>query len=220
MSRGYFITFEGLDGAGKSTQVAALGAALRAAGHDVVTVRPSDTELGEMARGFLLQHMDAPLEPWSEALLFVAARVQLLQEVINPALERGAVVLGDRFADSTLAYQGGARGLGIERLRELHRQACGDLWPDLTLLFDLPLDAAVLRQRAQQLPLDRIESSSTDFHRAVQRTFEQLAAEEPHRFVRIDATRSVVEVAQQIWEVVNSRLSSRQSPARQVVAAG
>src|SRR5476649_136439 len=112
---GCFISFEGLDGAGKSTQVAALGGALRADGRTSVSLRPSDTELGEMAQSFLLTHqLDKPLDPWAEALLFIASRAQLLRETILPALNDGDVVVVDRWADSTLAYQGGGRGLKLD----------------------------------------------------------------------------------------------------------
>ncbi len=110
--RGFFISFEGLDGAGKSTQVASLAGALRQQGHDVVTVRPDETHLGEILHSFVLQHQRGPaLEAWAEALLFTAERVQLLHENILPALRRGAVVIADRYANSTIAYQGGGRGI-------------------------------------------------------------------------------------------------------------
>ncbi len=157
---GFFISFEGVDGAGKSTQVAALAAALRSDGHEVLTVRePGETAVGEVIRGLLLRPAAAPLDPWAEALLFVAARAQLLAETVLPALMRGVVVIADRYVDSTLAYQGGGRGLDPRSLRALHRAACGDVWPDLTLLLDLPPGAADRRRRDSQLPLDRMELS-------------------------------------------------------------
>ena len=119
---GYFISFEGLDGAGKSTQVASLAGTLRVTKRDVLTVRPNNTLLGEILHAFVLQHQRGPaVEPWAEALLFNAERVQLLHEVILPALQRGAIVIADRYTDSTLAYQGGGRGLPIDQLLELHR---------------------------------------------------------------------------------------------------
>lgn len=211
---GYFISFEGLDGAGKSTQVAALGAALRKHGHDPVSVAPSDTELGDMATGFLLTHqVDAPLDPWAEALLFIASRIQLLRQTILPALAAGRVVVVDRWADSTLAYQGGARGLGIEQLRALHRIALDDVWPDLTLFLDLPLETAMQRQRAQQLPLDRIAQAPEQFHAAVDRTFRELIVAEPERFLLIDSTQSAVEVSRQVWDAVQTRLDAAGQPA-------
>jgi dTMP kinase len=211
--RGFFISFEGLDGAGKSTQVAALGAALRADGYDVITVRPNDTPLGELISGVVLQHqVDASLHPWSEALLFNAGRVQLLAEVIRPALENGTVVIADRYADSTLAYQGGGRGLQQEALLRLHRDCCDDLWPDLTLYLDLDYSIAVHRQHAQQLPLDRIEGASTEFHARVRTTFDRLAAEHPDRIVRIDSGRPAMAVSQDVMGVVQKRLQAADIP--------
>ncbi len=205
---GYFISFEGVDGAGKSTQVAALAAALRSDGHDVLTVRePGETAVGELIRNLLLRPAAAPLDPWAEALLFVSARAQLLAETVLPALMRGSVVIADRYVDSTLAYQGGGRGLDPRSLRTLHRAACGDVWPDLTLLLDLPPPAAESRRRAGQLPLDRIELSPDTFHAAVHRSFRELAGAEPERIVVVDASRPAVVVSQRIWAVAAERLA-------------
>jgi dTMP kinase len=200
---GYFVSIEGVDGAGKSTQVAALATAAAAAGHEVSVARPSDTALGELVRRFLLKRQtDTPIEPWSEALLFMSQRAQLLREVILPALDRGALVIADRFMDSTLAYQGGGGGLDPEILRTLHRVVCHDIWPDMTILLDLPLDTAAARQRGQELPLDRFEQAPRQFHERVAAVFDELARTEPKRFVRMDATRPAVEVLREICEVV------------------
>ena len=205
---GYFVSIEGVDGAGKSTQVAALAAAVQASGREICVARPSDTVLGDLVRGFLLQHQtDTPVEPWSEALLFIAQRAQLLRETILPALDRGALVLADRYVDSTLAYQGGGRGLDPELLRELHRVVCHDIWPDMTILLDVPLDAASHRQRAQELPIDRFEQAPRPFHERVAQIFDELAKSEPERFIRVDATRSAVELSREISELVLSRAS-------------
>jgi dTMP kinase len=216
---GFFVSFEGLDGAGKSTQVAALGAALRADGYDAITVRPNDTPIGELVSGVVLQHhMSASLQPWTEALLFNAGRVQLLAEVILPALERGTVVIADRFTDSTLAYQGGGRGVDTEALLSLHRDCCGDIWPDLTVYLDLDQSIAVHRQHAQQLPLDRMEGAPDDFHARVHAAFNRLAAEEPERIVRVDANRPAVTVSQDVMRLVQERLrTARTAPRPSVV---
>ena len=211
--RGYFISLEGLDGAGKSTQVAALALALRRAGHEVLTVRPQDTQLGEMVRSYVLQHQDVVIDPWVEALLFNAGRVQLLNETIIPALEDGQVVIADRYADSTIAYQGGGRGLSVATLRQLHRDACQDIWPDLTFLLELPHESAVQRQRSQQLPFDRIESAPDGFHAMVAATFDEIANQEPNRVVRINAARTAVTISQDISEVALQRLKNRQPQA-------
>lgn len=215
--RGFFISFEGLDGAGKSTQVAALAGALRQQGHDVVTVRPDETPLGEILHSFVLQHQRGPaLEAWAEALLFTAERVQLLHETILPALRRGAVVIADRYADSTIAYQGGGRGIPTADLLRLHAAACGDVWPDLTIYLAIPASSAAQRQRAQQLPLDRFEVAPETFHAAVEAGFEQLAAQHPRRFVRIDATRPAILVSRDVEKVIVQRLPAPApvSPAR------
>jgi dTMP kinase len=205
--RGFFISFEGLDGAGKSTQVAALGAALRADGYSVITVRPNDTPLGEVVSGVVLQHqLSASLLPWTEALLFNAGRVQLLADVVLPALARGTVVIADRFTDSTLAYQGGGRGLDQLALLHMHRDCCADVWPDLTVYLDLDQSIAVHRQHAQQLPLDRIEGAGDEFHLRVHETFDRLAAEHPERIVRVDANRPAVAVSQEVMRIVVDRL--------------
>jgi dTMP kinase len=212
---GFFISFEGLDGAGKSTQVAALAGALRVRKFDVLTVRPNGTLLGEILHSFVLQHQRGPaVQPWAEALLFNAERVQLLHEVILPALQRGAIVVSDRYTDSTLAYQGGGRGLPIDTLLEIHRAACDDVWPDLTVYLHLPATSAAQRQHAQQLPLDRIEVAPEDFHASVEATFEELAAAHQDRIVRVDAQRPAMEVARTIGEIVLQRLEMRQPPMR------
>jgi dTMP kinase len=216
--RGFFVSFEGLDGAGKSTQVASLGAALRADGYDVITVRPNDTPLGELISGVVLQHpLAASLQPWTEALLFNAGRVQLLTEVILPALERGTVVIADRYADSTLAYQGGGRGLDPQALLRMHEDCCGDIWPDLTVYLDLDHTVAVHRQHAQQLPLDRIEGAPSDFHARVHAAFDRLAAENPGRIVRVDAGRPAVTVSQDVMRAVQDRLRSAVTAPRPAV---
>lgn len=212
--RGYFISLEGLDGAGKSTQVAALAGWLRKQRLDVITVRPNGTLLGELLHSFVLQHQRGPaLEPWSEALLFFAERVQLLHEVIVPALDRGAVVVADRYTDSTIAYQGGGRGIDVDALLELHRTACADIWPDLTLYLRIPTDVAIARQHAQQLPLDRIEGAPQAFHARVAEAFEDIASLSEHRVVTIDATRPALEVAQAIADAVAGRLPEHLSVA-------
>jgi dTMP kinase len=206
-ARGFFISFEGLDGAGKSTQVAALGAALRADGYNVITVRPNDTPLGEVVSGVALQHqVSASLHPWTEALLFNAGRVQLLADVILPALARGTVVIADRFADSTLAYQGAGRGIDQQALLRLHRDCCDDVWPDLTVYLDLDQAVAVHRQHEQQLPLDRIEGAGDDFHARVHQAFDRLAAEHAGRIARIDANRPAVSVSRDVMRIAQERL--------------
>jgi dTMP kinase len=212
---GLFISVEGVDGSGKSTQVAALAAALQRTGRRVVKVRePGGTDAGELIRDVVLHNrFDVALDPWAEALLMVAARTQLIAEEIRPALERGAVVLADRYADSTLAYQGGGRGLDVDALRRLHRDACGDLWPDLTLLLALPLDVAAARQRADRLPLDRMEGDvEAGMAPRIAATFAALAEAEPERITVIDASRTPSEVSAEIWAAVEPILHRDGAP--------
>ena len=204
---GFFISLEGIDGAGKSTQGAALAGELSRSGRDVVALRPSDTQLGDLVRGYLLQHHQVRIDPWTEALLFVAGRVQLLRERILPALMAGAVVIADRYADSTFAYQGAGRGLPVPALQWLHTQACMDVWPDLTFLLELPRPTPEERQRSQQLPLDRFEIAADGFHAAVQAAFVELAAADPGRIVRVDASRPPAVVLTEISGVALRRLA-------------
>ena len=187
-SPGAFVTLEGPEGAGKSTQTVRLADALRAAGRTVtVTREPGGTPLGERIREVLLD-ADARHDPLADALLFQAARAQLLSDVIRPALARGEVVLCDRFADSTLAYQGHGMGVPLDTLGALERIATGGLRPDLTLLFDLPPDVGLGRKAGAETRFE--QAFDLDFHQRVRAGFLALAAAEPARFVVLDAGRS------------------------------
>jgi dTMP kinase len=179
-----FITFEGLDRSGKSTQAELLRAAFESEGRDVVLTRePGGTALGERIRKLLLDGDDA--RPWAEALLFAAARAELVDRVIAPALERGADVICDRYIDSSLAYQGVARGLGVDRVLELNLQATRGLLPDKTILLLIdPVEAA---ERGGQE--DRIEREGAEFRRKVDAAYRELAALFPRRIVPADATQ-------------------------------
>lgn len=207
---GRLISFEGIDGAGKSTQVEALVSWLAAQGRRVVSVRePGETDLGREVRELVLhRRWETPLDPWAEALLLVAARAQLLQEIVLPALRRGVVVVCDRFIDSTLAYQGVARGVGVEPLRLLHAQSCGDVWPDLTVYLELPVAEALRRRDAGELPLDRMEARGAAFLDAVARGFAAIAAAEPARVARVDASRPEAAVTAAVRTVVAERLGA------------
>jgi dTMP kinase len=182
-----FITFEGPEGSGKSTQVALLATALRAAGWFVrVTREPGGTALGEALRELLL-HADTPLGAESEAYLMTAARAEHMRQVIRPALAAGEIVLCDRFADSTLAYQGAGRGLPVQELRALQRLAIGADWPDVTLLLDLPVELG-LRRRAGSGQHNRIDRESAAFHERVADWYRAEAARCPTRWRVVDAT--------------------------------
>jgi len=211
MMRQHFITFEGIDGAGKSTHIAPLAERLRAAGFQVVTTRePGGTPLAERLRELALhQGMDA----LTEALLMFAARREHIRAMIRPALERGAVVLCDRFTDATFAYQGGGRGLDWDALSRLERlvqtgDQGGVLQPGLTLWFDLPPPAAAARLADARLP-DRFEAQPVAFFEAVQAAYARRLREAPERIVRIDASQTREAVWDAVWTAVQGHVERK-----------
>jgi dTMP kinase len=212
---GKFITFEGLDGCGKTTQIEKLAAALRGDGLDVLTTRePGGTEIGERIRAVLLDSRTAGLDPWAEMALMFASRAQLIAEVIRPALQSGTWVLADRFTDSTEAYQGGGRMLGSKPVLQLHRVLCGNLWPDLTILMDSDVAYSVQRARRRNQVAtssdtpdeNRFERENQAFFTRLHDAYLELAEREKRRVVLIDARRSIEEVHQEIVSVVRERL--------------
>jgi len=196
--RGRFITFEGIDGAGKSTHIEWVAQHLRARATVVTTREPGGTPLGEDLRGLLL-HRKMDLE--TEALLMFAARREHIAEVIEPALARGDWVISDRFTDATFAYQGGGRGLPRARLEVLEQWVQGDLQPDLTLLFDVPLETAAERLAGAREP-DKFEAESRAFFARTRDEYLRRAAEAPQRFRVIDATRSIDEIRVTLEEIL------------------
>lgn len=202
-NRGCFIAFEGGEAAGKSTQEALLAARLVEAGRDVVRTRePGGTPAGEAIREVVLNPRFAGLDARAEALLFAASRGDHAAQVIRPALRRGAIVVCDRYVDSSIAYQGVGRGLGIERIRELSMWATHSLVPDLTVLLDI--DPAIGLSRVTNP--DRLESESLDYHRAVRQAYLDIACAEPHRYLVLDGAGAREQVADRIWERVRSVL--------------
>ena len=190
-----FVTFEGVDGSGKSTQARLLAESLRAEGREVVEVRePGGTGLGERIRALLL-HGEA-MSPWAEAALFAAARAQLVDEVIRPALDRGAAVICYRYVDSSVAYQGVARELGLERVLDLNLTAVDGLLPDRTFL--LLLDPAVVAARVGG-ERDRLERENDDFHARAYEGYRELARRFPERIVTLDATRPAEALAEEVY---------------------
>lgn len=200
---GCFVTIEGGEGTGKTTLLAALAERARAAGLDVVTCRePGGTALGERLRSALLGADGAAPDPRAELLVFAAARAQLVAEVIRPALERGALVLCDRYADSTTAYQHHGRGLPLETVDAVNAAATGGLTPDLTLLLDLPADEGLRRAGRAG---DYMEREALAFHERVRTGYAELAGAEPERWRLLDASRDAEVVAGEAWgEVVRT----------------
>ena len=204
-SQGRLIAFEGVEGAGKSTQVELLRQALEKAGHRVVTTRePGGTPVGEQVRSILLDPAST-LDARTEALLFAAARAQLVAQVIRPALERAEIVLCDRYLDSSLAYQGAARGLGLEPVAAINGFATEGLLPDLVVLLRVDPAEGLARQRGGR---DRIERQDLEFHQRVAQGFLDLAAADPERFVVIDGAAPVDRVAAEVRAAVLRGLGS------------
>jgi dTMP kinase len=197
-TRGKFITLEGIDGAGKSTHLNWLAQRLRGRGHAVLVTRePGGTPLGEKLREILLNQ---PMHLETEALLMFAARREHLDKIIQPALEQGNWVLSDRFTDASFAYQGGGRGLGVDKLRELEYWVQGDLQPDLTLLFDVPVEVS-RRRLANNATLDRFEQEQQAFFQRVRDSYLQRAGQFPRRFRVIDATHSLENIQNILEEI-------------------
>ena len=202
--KGVFISFEGLDGCGKSTQMELLAAALREHGYVVLVSRePGGTEVGEAIRDVLLDPRHHGMSPRAEALLYAAARAHLVDEVIRPALADGQIVLCDRYLDSSLAYQGYGRDLGHDDIITLNVWATGCLFPDLTLFLDL--DDSIRTGRLDAVP-DRLEAEDDQFHRRVAAGFRELLALHPHRIRRVDAGGSEAEVQERVRAVVEEEL--------------
>lgn len=206
---GLFITFEGTEGCGKSTQINALAARLQDQGQQVLQTRePGGTPLGEAVRN-LLQHDEAgaDMSPEAELLLFTASRAQLTRERILPAIAKGEIVLCDRFMDSTTVYQGVARQIDTQAVATINRFAVGEARPDLTILIDLPPEVGMARVHARSDgQLDRIEQEAIEFFQAVRTGYLKLAESEPERFLVLDGSASVEVLEQQIWAAVQPRL--------------
>ena len=196
-----FVTLEGIDGSGKSTQARLLAEALRADGGEVVLTRePGGTELGEAIRGLLLH--GGHVAPWAEAALYAASRAQHVEELVRPALERGAVVVCDRYVDSSVVYQGVARGLGLRRVLDLNLAVVEGLMPDVTFLLRVEPDVAAARMRGE---LDRIEREGVVFLERCAAAYDELAAGDPGRYVVVDASRPVDEIAEELRGAVRVR---------------
>lgn len=219
--RGLFITFEGPDGSGKSTQMRLLAERLRGAGYPILeSVEPGGTPIGRQIRRILLDPANQELCPTAELLLMFAARAQNVEQWILPALAEGKVVLSDRFTDSTIAYQGAGRNLGIETVLEVDRIACHGVVPDLTLVIDIDAEAGLARAHVRNrdgsgASESRIDEQAVEFHRKVREAYHALAEREPGRVRLIDGNDTPQNVAQRVWEPVSSLLATALPPPRE-----
>ena len=204
---GIFITFEGMDGSGKTTQMHRLAERLRSMGRTVLeTAEPGGPPIAQKIRRIILDAAHAEMSPVAEVLLYFASRAQNVDEWIRPALARGEIVLSDRFTDSSVVYQGVGRGLGAEAIRALERIACRGLVPDLTILVDVDPEASLARARArnaaQPNPETRLDDEAMEFHRAVHAAYHALAAAAPERIRVVDGRQSLDEIERSVWEAV------------------
>ena len=207
--KGIFLTMEGPDGSGKTTQILKLKEHLMQHGYDevVVTREPGGTVISEAVRGILLNREYAEMDDHTEALLYAAARAQLVAQVIKPALDAEKAVISDRFVDSSAVYQGMARGLGVEKIYELNGFAMQGIWPDLTIHLDLPAEVGLARAKSRA-ELDRMEAQSTA-HEKVAQGYRDLAALAPERIVTIDATQDIDTIHAAIVDNVEKLLATR-----------
>ncbi len=215
-SPGKFITFEGLDGCGKTTQIDKLASVLRHQGHQVVIARePGGTPIGEKIRAVLLDSRTSGLAPMAELALMFASRAQQIQEVILPSIKSGKIVLCDRFTDSSEAYQGGGRHLGSKNVLALHNIICGGLQPDLTILLVSDVNASVqrARNRNQRAPADegRFEKETADFFRRVLKAYLAIAQREPQRVAKIKAAQSIIDVHKEVLKVFRNRFPQKKA---------
>jgi dTMP kinase len=202
--RGFFITFEGVDGCGKSTQAKLLSAQLSSE-HSVVTTRePGGTMVAEKIRTLLIDPANGSMVDDCELLLYLAARAQHVQEIILPALERGEIIICDRFQDATFAYQGFGRDISLETLKTLNTFATGGLLPDLTFIFDISIDTAFDRLAAMNKPRDRLESGGRSFFEKIRQGYQILAEDEPERIILFDGNASPEILAEMVWNKVTA----------------
>jgi dTMP kinase len=210
-TRGIFITFEGMDGSGKTTQMHRLAERLRSMGRTVTeTVEPGGPPIAQKIRRILLDSANRELSPTTEVLLYFASRAQNVDQWILPALDRGEIVLSDRFTDSSLVYQGVGRGLGIDTVNDLDRIACRGLKPDLTILVDVDAEASLARawarNEAQPHCETRMDDQAIEFHRKVYQAYHALAAAEPDRVKVVDGSADMDEIERQVWSIVSAHV--------------
>lgn len=205
--KGLFISMEGPDGSGKSTQIDLLKKYFNDKGIEcIITREPGGTNISEKVRGIILDKNNSEMDYMTELLLYASARAQLVAEVIIPALNEGKCVISDRFVDSSAVYQGIARGLGIETVYEVNKYATRGRFPDKTFLLDLPAEAGIARKK-KQAELDRLESEKLEFHQRVAEGYREMAARYPERIVKLDATKTVEEIHEAIISVIEELMN-------------
>ncbi len=203
INRGLFITFEGVDGCGKTTQMDLLAKYLQTQGYEVVITRePGAKGLGEKIREILL-HYDGEVSSKAESFLFLADRAQHIDKIVNPAIENGKIVLCDRHTDSTIAYQGYGRGVNIDKLRMLNNLATGDRKPDITFVFDIDIETSMSRVGQEK---DRMESSGVEFFNNVRKGFLEIAKQEPERVKVISSDKSIDEIHREVLEYIQTKI--------------
>ncbi len=213
LPRGLFITFEGTEGSGKSTQMKLLAARLRNEGYAVTeNQEPGATNIGRQIRRILLSPENDAMDPMTELLLMFASRTQAAAEIIRPALNRGEIVVSDRFTDSTLAYQGEARGIGFDKVLAAHKLALGDLLPSLTICVQVDVEAGLARAHKRNAANQddaaeaRLDQQNIFFHKRVSEGYRRIAALEPERFHMVDGSGTLDQVSDRIWALVRSEL--------------
>ncbi|MEK7165445.1 MAG: dTMP kinase [Patescibacteria group bacterium] len=209
MQRGYFITFEGGEGAGKSIQVEILTSHLHEDNYPIVVTRePGGTRIGEQVRDITHSQENVDLESTTEAYLMAAARAQHVSQIIEPALEAGKIVVCDRYVDSSIAYQGYGRKLGAATISQLNELAINGAIPNLTILLDIDTEKGLRRRHKSTKSKDRLDVQQRDFYERVHRGYLELVENHPSRFVKVDASRSIEKVAVEIWTEVKKRLDA------------
>ena len=205
-----FITLEGPEGSGKSTQIRRLAKRLEAMGYPVITTRePGGTPIGDQIRHVLVRLENKELHPRTEILLFLAARAQLVEQLIKPALQDGKIILCDRYGDSTIAYQGYGHGLDLDKLRQMLDFATDHLKPDLTILLDLDVKIGLMRKKAED-EWNRLDAYEVLFHERVRQGYLQLAAEEPERWRIVDASQGIDAVQEDLFQIILDALTNHQ----------
>ncbi len=207
MEKGLFITFEGCEGSGKTTVSKYLYNRLKDEGYDVIYSRePGGVDIAEQIRAVILNVRNTAMDPRTEALLYAASRRQHLAEIVLPALKAGKIVLCDRFVDSSLVYQGYARGIGIDKVWELNQFAIDDCMPDLTLYYDVDVETGLSRVRSRG-EMNRLDSENVEFHKSVRKAYQMIAEKYPERIVTVDSNRPLREVEEESYTLLKNRIN-------------